>query len=159
MPKNFNKKFSRLAVEMNIIGVKKVIELCKEINNLDVFVHVSTAYANCDRLHISEEVYNPPVKPDKLIEAVEWIEEDLINFLTPRFIKQRPNTYTYTKAIAESYITAEMKNLPYVIIRPSIIGSTWREPFAGWIDNFNPLTAIFSTMATGLLKTILGIIV
>jgi len=71
---------------------------------LKSFVHISTAYANCDRLHISEEVYNPPVQPNLLIEAIDWIEDDLLNELTPQVIQLRPNTYTYTKAIAETLI-------------------------------------------------------
>ena len=65
--------------------------------NEQVFIHVSTAYANCDRSHISEVFYNPPVPPEKIIEAVDWIEEDLVKLLTPKVIQLRPNTYTYTK--------------------------------------------------------------
>ena len=145
-----------MAVSLNIIGVKKVMELCKELKNLEIFVHVSTAYANCDRLHISEEVYNPPVKPEKLIEAVEWIEEDLLGDITPKVIKLKPNTYTYTKAVAESLVIQEMKDLPCAIVRPSIVGASWREPFPGWIDNFNGPSALFPATGTGLLKTMLG---
>ena len=39
---------------------------------LQVFVHVSTAYGNCDRPFIEEIVYPPPVEPQKLIDALEW---------------------------------------------------------------------------------------
>ncbi len=91
-----------------------------------IFIHVSTAYANCDRLHISEEVYNPPVKPEKLIEAIEWLDDDLINELTPKVLKTRPNTYTYTKAIAEYLCLQECKEIPCAIVRPSIVGASWR---------------------------------
>lgn len=38
---------------------------------LQVFVHVSTAYANCDRPFIEEIVYPTPVEPQKLIDALE----------------------------------------------------------------------------------------
>ena len=119
-------------------------------------MHVSTAYANCDRQHISEEVYNPPVKPEKLIEAVEWIEDDIVNFITPKVIKLKPNTYTFTKALAESLIVQECKDLPCTIVRPSIVGASWREPFPGWIDNFNGPSALFPATGTGLLRTMLG---
>ena len=33
---------------MNIRGVQKMIDLAKKMKNLNVFIHVSTAYANCD---------------------------------------------------------------------------------------------------------------
>lgn len=119
-------------------------------------VHVSTAYANCDRLHVSEVVYNPPVQPEKIIEAVDWIEEDLVKLLTPKVIKLRPNTYTYTKAIAEALVLQECKDLPCTIVRPSIVGASWKEPFPGWIDNFNGPTALFAAIGKGILRTMLG---
>jgi hypothetical protein len=33
------------------------------MRNLQVFVHVSTAYANCDQSYITEEVYEPKIQP------------------------------------------------------------------------------------------------
>lgn len=141
---------------MNVIGTKKVIDLCRRIKNLDVFVHVSTAYANCDRQHISEVVYNPPVRPEKIIEAMEWMDDDLVNLLTPKIIKSRPNTYTFTKAIAEYLVFKECKDIPCAIVRPSIVGASWREPFPGWIDNFNGPTALFAAMGKGILRTMMG---
>jgi alcohol-forming fatty acyl-CoA reductase len=142
---------------MNIIGVKKIIDLCKLLNNLVSFIHISTAYSNCDRLHISEEVYNSPVKPEKLIEACDWIQDDLVNYLTPKVIQLKPNTYTYTKAIAETLIIQECKNkIPCAIVRPSIVGASWREPFPGWVDNFTGPTALFPATGTGILRSMLG---
>ena len=112
---------------MNIIGTKKVIELTKRMKHLEVLVHVSTAYANCDRQHVDERVYDSPVKPDSIIEAVDWIEEDLAKLLTPKVIQQRPNTYTYTKAIAESLVIRECQGvIPCTIVRPSIVGASVR---------------------------------
>ncbi len=146
----------KVAVNMNIIGVKKVIELCKKIENLQAFIHISTAYANCDYDHISEEIYNPPVKYEKLIEACEWIEDDCLDLITPKVIKQKPNTYTYTKQIAESVVLHECKEIPASIIRPSIIGATWREPFPGWVENFNGPTALFPACGKGVLSAMLG---
>ncbi|CAF0861131.1 unnamed protein product [Brachionus calyciflorus] len=146
----------KVAISMNILGTKKVIDLCKEIENLKIFVHVSTAYANCDRPRITEEVYPPPVQPEKIIEAAEWMDDSLINLITPSIIKNRPNTYTYTKAIAESLIIKECKEMPCCIVRPSIIGGSWKEPFAGWIDNFNGPTALFPASGTGVLRSMLG---
>lgn len=146
----------KVAVNMNIIGVKKIIDLCKQMKNVESIVHISTAYANCDRHRINEEVYNPPVKAEKLIEACEWIQEDVFNIITPKVIQKKPNTYTYTKQIAESVIIQECKDMPVSIIRPSIIGATWREPFPGWVENFNGPTALFPATGTGVLRSMLG---
>jgi fatty acyl-CoA reductase len=143
---------------MNIIGTHKVIDLAKKCKQLEVLVHVSTAYANCDRSHISEVVYNPPVRPERLIEAMEWMDGDLVDTLTPKIIKSRPNTYTFTKAVAEYLVLRECKEggVPCAIVRPSIVGASWREPFPGWIDNFNGPTALFAAIGKGILRTMMG---
>ena len=35
-------------------------------------VHVSTAYANCDKDYIEEKVYPPPIMPYKILDAIEY---------------------------------------------------------------------------------------
>lgn len=40
--------------------------------------------------------------------------------LTPSLIGKRPNTYTFTKALAEHMLLKEAGNLPVAIVRPSI---------------------------------------
>lgn len=120
-------------------------------------VHISTAYANCDIPYISEKVYDPPMDPKKLIGVCDLLSDDLLNQLTPKLIQPRPNTYTFTKAIAESLIVKECENqLPCAIIRPSIIGASWQEPFPGWIDTGIGSTILISASGTGELRTMLG---
>ena len=50
---------------------------------LQSLVHVSTAYANCDREQVAEQVYDPPLHPRKLIDAVEWVthKEELVHYI------------------------------------------------------------------------------
>lgn len=36
-------------------------------------MHVSTAYAYCNRKHIEEVVYPPPVDPKKLMDSLEYV--------------------------------------------------------------------------------------
>ena len=141
---------------MNIRGVQKMIDLAKKMKKLDVFVHVSTAYANCDRQHVTEVIYNPPVTPEKILEACDWMDDDLLDLLTPSIIKLRPNTYTYTKAIAESLVKQAEAEIPFTIVRPSIVGSAWREPIPGWIDNYNGPTAIIAASGKGIMRTMFG---
>ena len=146
----------KVAVDMNLIGTKRVIDLSKRMKNIEVFLHVSTAYANCDRQFIAEEVYPSPVAPEKLIDTVKWMDNDVTELLTPKVLRTRPNTYTYTKAIAETLVVNECKDLPCTIIRPSIVGASWREPFPGWVDNFNGPAALFPATGSGLLRTMLA---
>lgn len=47
-----------------------------------------------------------------------------------------PNTYTYTKALAERLLS-ERDNLQLSIFRPAIVESADEYPFAGWNEGFN----------------------
>jgi long-chain acyl-CoA synthetase len=48
-----------------------------------------------------------------------------------------PNTYTYTKSIAESLLLRRAGRLRFSILRPSIVESAQEFPFAGWNESFN----------------------
>lgn len=117
-------------------------------------MHVSTAFANCDKKYVTEEIFRPPVMPDRIIEAVECLHTDVFEIITNKMIHPRPNTYTYTKAIAEYLVLKESKSLPCVIIRPSIVGACWLEPYPGWVDNYNAATGLFNAAQHGFLKCV-----
>ncbi|RXG62230.1 putative fatty acyl-CoA reductase [Armadillidium vulgare] len=110
----------RVAVNLNILGTKRVVSLAKKMTNLKAFVHVSTAYGNCHLPTIDEKLYAPPIEASKLIQMTEWLDDDMLESLTNKLIHPRPNTYTYTKALAEHVLITDGANLPIVIIRPSI---------------------------------------
>lgn len=57
------------------------------------------------------------------------MDDDLVATLTPKLIGERPNTYTYTKALAEYLVQQEAGDLNVAIVRPSIVGASWKEPF------------------------------
>ncbi|XP_031657604.1 fatty acyl-CoA reductase 1 isoform X2 [Oncorhynchus kisutch] len=141
------------AMLLNVLATQKMVALAHKMKHLEVFLHVSTAYANCDRTLIEEVVYPPPVDYKKLIDSLEWMDEKLVSAMTPGLIGKRPNTYTYTKAIAEYLVQQECGNLNVAIIRPSIVGASWKEPFPGWIDNFNGPSGIFIAAGKGILRT------
>lgn len=146
----------RAAVTMNVIGTRRIIDLCHKIENLKVLVHVSTAYANCDRFETVEKIYKSPIPPKKLIDALSWMDDETLTKITPRILGLRPNTYTLTKALAESTIESEAKDIPVIIIRPSIVGAMWQGPVPGWTDNINGPTGIFTAVGRGVLTNMCG---
>ncbi|XP_069479707.1 fatty acyl-CoA reductase 1 isoform X4 [Ambystoma mexicanum] len=143
----------RDAMQLNVIATRQLVLLAQRMKKLEVFIHVSTAYANCNRKHIEEVVYQPPVDPRKLIDSLEWMDDSLVNDITPKLIGDRPNTYTYTKALAEYIVQQEGAKLNVAIVRPSIVGASWKEPFPGWIDNFNGPSGLFIAAGKGILRT------
>ncbi|VDN57898.1 unnamed protein product [Dracunculus medinensis] len=146
----------RLSIEMNVLGTQRLIALCHMIRNLSVLVHVSTAYANCDKSSLFEQIYPPPVPPTKLFEAIDWMDDHMINAMTPFLLGNRPNTYTLTKALAEVQLAEDALQLPVIIVRPSIIGAMWRDPLPGWTDNINGPTGIFAACGKGVLTNMCG---
>ncbi|KFM76183.1 putative fatty acyl-CoA reductase, partial [Stegodyphus mimosarum] len=117
------------SVDMNVLGTRRLVELCHKMTHLEALIHVSTAYCNCDREQVDEVVYPPPVPPQKIVDTIEWMDEDLVGVLTPHLIRGRPNTYTYTKALAETLLIEESGALPVAIVRPSIVTAAWKEPY------------------------------
>ncbi|XP_034479219.1 putative fatty acyl-CoA reductase CG5065 [Drosophila innubila] len=145
----------KLSVTINMLGTKRLVELCHRMMSLDALIHVSTAYCNCDRTDVSEVIYAPPYNPDDIISLINWLPEDILDQLTPRLIGKRPNTYTFTKALAEHMLLKEAGNLPVAIVRPSIVTASLNEPFAGWVDNFNGPTGLVSALAKGMFRTMM----
>ncbi|XP_023328797.1 putative fatty acyl-CoA reductase CG5065 isoform X2 [Eurytemora carolleeae] len=89
------------SVAMNVESVQSMISLCKKMKKLEALVHVSTAYCNCDRSEIKEEVYPPPGNPQGFIQLCKCMDEETLNSpeMTAKLIGNRPNTYTFTKVI------------------------------------------------------------
>ena len=55
---------------------------------------------------------------------------------TQQIIGKFPNTYTFTKNLAEQMFERSRGNTPAVIYRPSIITGSAKEPMQGWTDSF-----------------------
>jgi thioester reductase-like protein len=59
-----------------------------------------------------------------------------------------PNIYTFTKSLGESMLSRRGLDLPIAIVRPSIVESSTRSPFAGWNEGINtsgPLSYLLGT--------------
>ena len=58
--------------------------------------------------------------------------DEQLELLTPSLIQDYPNTYTWTKSLAECLLQNEAKDLPVAILRPSIVGAAYKEPLPVW---------------------------
>ena len=65
------------------------------------------------------------------------MDDDTLNAITPKLIGDKPNTYTYTKQLAETLLIQECGDLNIAIVRPSIVAAAWKEPIPGWVENLN----------------------
>ncbi|XP_018571925.1 fatty acyl-CoA reductase 1-like, partial [Anoplophora glabripennis] len=141
------------AVLLNVRGTKLVLDLAKECKKLMLFSHLSTAYCHLHERVLYEKIYPPPADPHRVIQTVEWMNEDVINSITPKILGDFPNTYAFTKALSESLVADEMDNLPVVILRPSIVIPVWKEPIPGWTDNINGPAGLLIGAGKGVIRT------
>ncbi|KAJ3651264.1 hypothetical protein Zmor_017314 [Zophobas morio] len=149
----FDEKIN-VATAINVRGTRDLLKIAKQCKHLESFVHVSTAYANCNQSEIKEVFYKLPITADELIEMVETTPEKTLIEETPKIIQGWPNTYTFTKAIAEDVVSHYGRGLPVCMVRPAIVIATYKEPLRSWIDNLYGATGIVVGAGTGLLRTI-----
>ena len=68
-----------------------------------------------------------------------------------------PNTYTLTKRMTEHILYKNYRNeLPLSIVRPAIIGASWKEPCPGWVDALTAAGGIMLTAGLGVVHEVQG---
>ncbi|XP_023217427.1 putative fatty acyl-CoA reductase CG5065 isoform X2 [Centruroides sculpturatus] len=127
----FNESFRNSFIN-NVESTKNLADVCRLIDNLVALVHVSTAFSNCQRVEIKEKIYPIPMSYETLKDG---LNDDFMEISTENVLENRPNVYTLTKAIAENLLNNNYRDLPLVIVRPSIVGCCWKEPLPGWNDS------------------------
>ncbi|KRT81008.1 hypothetical protein AMK59_6119, partial [Oryctes borbonicus] len=141
-----------LAVDINIKGTQEMLTLAKECQRLDSFVHISTAFSHCYREDVDEQLYDVQYDADKIIQICNAIPQNMLEKITPDIIGKWPNTYVFTKAIAEDCTRKAAHQLPVCIVRPAIVTATYKEPVRSWIDNVYGATGIVVGSGVGLLR-------
>lgn len=133
-----------------------MLKLAEQMSRLTCFMYMSTAYANCPQRKIEEKFYETPVDPGVMIKFAEKITDDetaeTINILADRIVHPWPNTYAYTKALAEELMRVYSKKLPIVVVRPSIIMMTYSDPIPGWLNNVYGINGVFVGVGMGVLR-------
>ncbi|XP_017120628.1 fatty acyl-CoA reductase wat [Drosophila elegans] len=144
------------ALNINTRATRLMVQLAKEMQCLQAFVHISTAYSNCPSDHIQERFYPEHLScpADQVLKFNETLSPELMDKMSPALMGKFPNTYTYTKALAEQVIQMEAQDLPICIFRPAIILANFKEPMSGWIDNLHGLVALIYGNAHGILRLI-----
>ncbi|XP_033224121.1 putative fatty acyl-CoA reductase CG5065 [Belonocnema kinseyi] len=142
------------ATFVNTRSTRDICILAAQMKKLVALVHVSTAYSQADKPQVEEKVYPFNVDWKKSIRIAENVDNHLLRTLTPKYMDSFPNTYTFTKRLAEQVVHDYSGILPAIIFRPSIVISTIVEPVKGWIDNFNGPVGMLVGGGKGVLRVI-----
>lgn len=114
----------RVAIRTNLTGTLRCIEFGKSLRSLNSFVHLSTAFCNSNQVGLLEEkVYESVQDPYEMLKMAEgddaWVNiKSRTDWL--HIIGSHPNTYTFTKQLAENLVMKELAGYPAAIVRPSI---------------------------------------
>lgn len=141
------------AVAINVRGTKEVIDFAKQCPLLVSMMHVSTAFSHCPRCFVEERFYPSPYDPQKLLNIVEDTSENLLKDITKELLGNWPNTYSFTKAVAEEVVRLNGPGLPICVFRPAIVTAVNEEPIPGWIDNINGPSGMAAGTGCGVLRT------
>ncbi|KAH7688826.1 fatty acyl-CoA reductase protein [Dioscorea alata] len=162
---NFNQRYD-VALSINTTGVKNVLAFARRCERLKMLLHVSTAYVAKEKEGI---ILENPIKLDdfeidteiKLIEKSlkELKENKASNQIINSFMRELgmkrankfgwPNVYSFTKAMGEVILGRMKDDVPLVILRPTIIISTHKEPFPGWIEGVRTMDKLFVCFGNG----------
>ncbi|KAL7300983.1 hypothetical protein TKK_0006260 [Trichogramma kaykai] len=142
------------AVCINVRGTREIFKLAAKMPHLKAVVHVSTAYSNCLQSKIAEKLYASPMTGDELIEYVHAADENKININTKKVLGDFPNTYAFTKQVAEQVVQQYGQGLPCGIFRPAVVISSYTDPVRGWVDNVFGATGAMVGGGAGLVRTL-----
>ncbi|XP_030755689.1 fatty acyl-CoA reductase 1-like isoform X2 [Sitophilus oryzae] len=146
--------FLKDAIRTNLTSARDMALLALKMKKLDVFVHVSTAYCSISEGKTVPEELIPAIADWKeTIYVAEKCDENLLNILSHKIVGKYPNTYTYTKHLADHCINELLgSKIPTVIVKPTIVTNSISEPMIGWGDNFNGPVGISIGNGFGVLR-------
>ncbi|KAI3439473.1 Fatty acyl-CoA reductase [Psidium guajava] len=149
------------ALSINTYGAKHVAEFATRCVDIKMMLHVSTAYVCGEKSGVIPEKafgMGETISGSRKLDVDEekLLSEELIGLLRGKNASEEeitmalkdlglqrarlhgwPNTYTWTKAMGEMMMRHHLnRNVPLAVVRPTMITSTIREPFAGWLEGF-----------------------
>ncbi|RLN38816.1 hypothetical protein C2845_PM01G04160 [Panicum miliaceum] len=153
-----------VAMDINTVGPFRIMSFAQRFRRLKLFLQVSTAYVNGQRQGlvlekpfrmgdtIAKELGSSEEKGSTVLDIEAEIKlafdysrrhsSDSAAFaqqmkdlgLERAKLHGWQDTYVFTKAMGEMVINSMRGEVPVVTIRPSVIESTWRDPFPGWME-------------------------
>jgi long-chain acyl-CoA synthetase len=101
------------------------------------------------REHAAPDLHGTALENQIRKNRVRWLREQLTEAGTRRANQLGwPNTYTFTKSLAESLLAKHGAGLPIAIVRPAIVESSMVQPFRGWNEGINTSASLSYLLGT-----------
>ncbi|AES88384.1 fatty acyl-CoA reductase [Medicago truncatula] len=156
----FDERFD-ISMGVNTKGPLHAMNIAKNCKRIKAFLHISTAYVCGDAKEGHTLLRETPFKMDQSLKGTSKLDiHTEMNLLERKLIELKvmnadenttkwamkdygmgranlhgwPNTYTFTKAMGEMLLVHHKDDVPLIIIRPTMVTSTSKDPFPGWIE-------------------------
>ncbi|MBV9343109.1 MAG: SDR family oxidoreductase, partial [Acidobacteria bacterium] len=101
------------------------------------------------REHAARNLHGAALENQTRKNRMRWLRSELTQAGKRRARELGwPNTYTFTKSLAESLLTKLGADLPIAIVRPAIVESSTLEPFRGWNEGINTSASLSYLLGT-----------
>jgi len=102
-----------------------------------------------DKEHAAKDLGGVALENQVRKNRIRWLRTHLTEAGTKRARKLGwPNTYTFTKSLAESLMAKKGAGLPIAIVRPSIVETSLEKPFRGWNEGINTSASLSYLLGT-----------
>src|SRR5688572_2962123 len=143
------------ASSINITGALRVLDFSAGCRNLQRLVDVSTAYVTPHPgngvLAVHENLVDLPFDAEEIYARILAGEAEEKQLLAET---GHPNTYTFTKCLAERILVRRKGDVPLTLLRPSVVSACRNYPFPGWIDSHAAYAAFISLLGAGHLRVV-----
>ena len=99
---------------------------------------------------IEEKIYNVDQDIEKLVSSLMEMDPLYIKENTKKIIGDWPNSYTFSKHLAEKYLYKHRGNINILIARPAVVIAAIDDPFKGWTDTASAGGNIIMTAGLGI---------
>ncbi|KAI3793823.1 hypothetical protein L1987_36446 [Smallanthus sonchifolius] len=160
---NFDERYD-IALALNTFGAKNVLNFADKCVNIKLLLHISTAYVSGEKPGVIQET---PYHLGKALNGAFGLDIKT----EKKIIEERLKELSYDDKATDKSITLAMKDLgierrndsralereyAVVILRPTIITSTYKEPFPGWIEGIRTIDSLAVGYGKGQLSCFLG---
>ncbi|KAA8516955.1 hypothetical protein F0562_017227 [Nyssa sinensis] len=140
-----------VALDINTKGPGRLMSFAKKCKKLKLFMQVSTAYVNGQR---QGRIMEKPFCMGDSIARERLMFETSQSFVPALDLEGHQlhgwqDTYVFTKAMGEMVIDDMKGEIPVVIIRPSVVESTYKDPFPGWIEGNRMMDPVIQLYGKG----------
>ncbi|KAI3962178.1 hypothetical protein MKW98_005809 [Papaver atlanticum] len=172
LKKKMNKEVDIIRRGVNTMGAKHVLDFAEKCENIEMILRISTAYIYTGEtpgviLEKPLDIIQTMKKTSKILYISEErkLVQDRLNELKAAQVSKKqetaamkelglerdrlygwPTTYAFTKAMGEMIIGGSLKAIkrkfPVVIARPTLISSTYKEPFPGRLETDNVIVLL-----------------